>query len=91
MAALGEAYGTYCRDGFGKILARWESLERTTGSEVAVALDGETVGGVAEGVDSDGSLLVRVAVGEVRRIAAASLIVEQHHTSEEVTDDDRSS
>ncbi|MDO8586088.1 MAG: biotin--[acetyl-CoA-carboxylase] ligase [Armatimonadota bacterium] len=69
--SLDAVYRTYRVDGFEAVLADWRLLDCTTGEEVTVLLDGETVRGVAESVASDGSLVVRQADGSLRKLTAA--------------------
>ena len=71
------AYRSFLQDGFGANLAKVRELDCTAGTEVEVSHEGNTVRGVAEGIDADGSLLVRLADGGVRPIQAAGLIVER--------------
>lgn len=76
LEALDWAYRLYRDEGFTPVLAEWSALECTTGSKVSVYLDGETVRGVAEKIDTNGSLVVRLEDGSLRNFSASSLIVE---------------
>jgi BirA family biotin operon repressor/biotin-[acetyl-CoA-carboxylase] ligase len=55
---------------------RWAARVDTIGQSVELALGAETVHGLAEGVDYDGGLLVRVDGGGTRKFAAGEVRVQ---------------
>ncbi len=56
----------------------WQNWLVTLGRRVTVsALDGTTFGGVAESVDDDGALVVRLDSGEARRVVAADVTLRE--------------
>ena len=59
--------------GFEPIIEAWTQRAIGLGGPCAARLPDETVEGVAEGLDPDGSLRLRLADGEVRRIAAGDV------------------
>ncbi len=61
------------RGGFAPIQAAWLSQAQGIGQPCVARLDAETIEGVAEGLDVDGALLLRLADGQVRRIAAGDI------------------
>lgn len=61
------------REGFAPIRDAWLPGAPGIGGPCVVRLDRETVAGVAEGLDSDGVLLLRLPDGELRRIAAGDV------------------
>lgn len=54
--------------GFEAVLDSWRARSSTIDAEVRVLVDGQAISGVAEDLDSDGSLLVRDAGGKIHRI-----------------------
>ena len=74
LADLDIAYGVYRARGFSRTLDAWRELEATTGTEVTVASNGESVRGRAVDVDEHGSLIVELPSGERRAIPAAALV-----------------
>ena len=65
---------TWERYGFEPIRAAW-SARADLGRGCVVRLDRETVEGVAEGLDTDGALRLRLADGSVRRITAGDVFL----------------
>jgi BirA family biotin operon repressor/biotin-[acetyl-CoA-carboxylase] ligase len=55
------------------VVTAWSARDATRGTAVVVQGPDGAIGGVAEGVDSDGALLVRTARGEVQRVLAGDL------------------
>jgi BirA family biotin operon repressor/biotin-[acetyl-CoA-carboxylase] ligase len=51
----------------------WASRLVTLGQHVTVHLDDQTLSGLAQGVDADGALLLRIAPGTVQRLFAADV------------------
>jgi len=74
--SLDSVYETYTRDGFPQVLEAWMALECVTGTTVTILSGEETIRGRAEGIDSDGSLVVRLEDGDLRRVPSAGLIVD---------------
>jgi len=56
-----------------KILSGWRRLTSTIGRNVMVAAGGETYRGLAESVDEEGRLLLRLPSGEIRRVSSGDL------------------
>jgi BirA family biotin operon repressor/biotin-[acetyl-CoA-carboxylase] ligase len=59
--------------GFSAITDAWTSRAMGLGEPCVARLGDETVGGVAEGLDADGALRLRLAGGTVRRITAGDV------------------
>ncbi|GBE10018.1 bifunctional ligase/repressor BirA [bacterium BMS3Abin12] len=62
----------FAAGGFAPFASQWRRLDVTAGRRVDLQLPDRTVSGVAEGVDSEGALLLRVE-GRRRRFAAGEL------------------
>jgi BirA family transcriptional regulator, biotin operon repressor / biotin---[acetyl-CoA-carboxylase] ligase len=77
MARFEEAYGLFAAGRFGEVLDRWRALSVTLGQPVRVlSVTGEpTLEGLAEEVDPDGALLVRLPGGELRRVLAGEVSI----------------
>ena len=74
LADLDIAYGVYRARGFSRTLHDWRQLESTTGKEVIIEVNGDSVQGFAVDIDEHGSLVVELATGERRSIPAATLV-----------------
>ncbi len=61
------------RAGFAPIAEAWTLRAHGLGEACAARLPDETVQGIAEGIDGDGALRLRVAAGRVRRITAGDV------------------
>ncbi len=61
------------RAGFPAIAEAWTKRAHGLGKTCTARLPNETVEGIAEGIDSDGALRLRVAAGQVRRITAGDV------------------
>jgi BirA family biotin operon repressor/biotin-[acetyl-CoA-carboxylase] ligase len=59
--------------GFPPIVEAWTKRAHGLGETCTARLPNETVQGIAEGIDSDGALRLRVAAGRVRRITAGDV------------------
>ncbi len=68
-----EDYDRYCRDGFAAARQAWLSYQVTLGKAVRVQAGLEEFTGEACGLDDDGSLLVRLDGGQVRRCIAGEV------------------
>lgn len=58
-----------------EVLKEWESLNLTIGNRVAVSGFGETIEGLAQGIDSEGRLIVRMVDGMVRTVASGDVTI----------------
>jgi BirA family biotin operon repressor/biotin-[acetyl-CoA-carboxylase] ligase len=61
------------RDGFGPIAEAWTARAHGLGAACEARLPHETLKGVAEGLDPDGALRLRLDDGSVRRITAGDV------------------
>lgn len=59
--------------GFAPIAQAWTARAHGVGEPCQARLPNETVSGVAEGLESDGALRLRLPTGEVRRITAGDV------------------
>jgi BirA family transcriptional regulator, biotin operon repressor / biotin---[acetyl-CoA-carboxylase] ligase len=57
------------------VLKEWEELNVTTGKRVVVSGGGETLEGSAEGIDSEGRLILKLDDGTLRRVAAGDVTI----------------
>jgi len=71
---LEQWYELFCKGSFDTILETWHKYETILGTLVEVYLPGSKLLGVAEGLDSDGTLLVRDKTGHINRIIAGDVI-----------------
>jgi BirA family biotin operon repressor/biotin-[acetyl-CoA-carboxylase] ligase len=65
--------GAWERDGFAPIRAAWTDRAGGLGAPAVARLGSETVQGVAEALDADGALRLRLADGSLRRITAGDV------------------
>lgn len=68
-------YATFLEEGFTRILSEWKTLAPFIGKNVEVTVFGEKFRGLAEDVDADGSLTVRLSDGSVKRVTAGDVKV----------------
>ncbi len=68
--------GVWENDGFAGIAEAWTQRAQGIGSPCRVNLGSEVVGGIAEGLDVDGALRLRLGDGSVRRITAGDVFFE---------------
>jgi BirA family biotin operon repressor/biotin-[acetyl-CoA-carboxylase] ligase len=61
------------RLGFAPIAEAWTAKAHRLGEACTARLPGETIAGIAEGLDSDGALRLRTASGQIRRITAGDV------------------
>jgi BirA family biotin operon repressor/biotin-[acetyl-CoA-carboxylase] ligase len=71
--ALARWRGLWQRAGFSPIAEAWTARAHGLGEPCTARLASETVLGVAEGLDGDGALRLRTALGDVRRITAGDV------------------
>jgi len=57
------------------VLEEWKKLNMTVGNRITVSGAGEDLDGLAQGVDSDGRLIVRLEDGAIRTIAAGDVTI----------------
>jgi BirA family biotin operon repressor/biotin-[acetyl-CoA-carboxylase] ligase len=57
------------------VLMEWEKLNMTVGNRVAVGGLGETLEGLAQGIDSEGRLIIRLDDGAIRTVAAGDVTI----------------
>jgi BirA family transcriptional regulator, biotin operon repressor / biotin---[acetyl-CoA-carboxylase] ligase len=57
------------------VLEEWKKLNMTVGNRITVSGAGEDLDGLAQGVDSDGRLIVRLDDGTVRTVAAGDVTI----------------
>jgi len=63
----------WAEEGSGAVLAAWSGRATGLGMPCLVRLEGETLDGVAEGLDADGALRLRLRDGVIRRITAGDV------------------
>lgn len=77
LSKLADAYEHWAaiweEGGLSPILGAWMSRSRGIPGPCTARLSGETVVGLAEGLDADGALRLRLADGSVRRISAGDV------------------
>jgi len=77
LAVLAETFdvtlGLWQSQGFEPIREAWLARAEGLGGPCTVRLERETVAGVAEGLDADGALLLRLPGGMLRRITAGDV------------------
>jgi BirA family biotin operon repressor/biotin-[acetyl-CoA-carboxylase] ligase len=59
----------------GAVLEEWKKLNITTGNRITVSGAGEALDGLAQGVDRDGRLIVRLDDGTIRTVAAGDVMI----------------
>jgi BirA family biotin operon repressor/biotin-[acetyl-CoA-carboxylase] ligase len=72
-AAFADWLEVWDEKGFAAIAAAWTERAQGLGQACSVRLPTETIEGVAEGLDSDGALRLRLADGALRRITAGDV------------------
>jgi BirA family biotin operon repressor/biotin-[acetyl-CoA-carboxylase] ligase len=73
LEAFEEDYDCFCRDGFAAARQQWLSYQATLGKTVRVQAGLDEFTGEACSLDEDGSLLVRLGSGQVRRCIAGEV------------------
>lgn len=71
--AFAKWLGQWEEGGFAPIRAAWLAQAQGIGQPCVARLDLETVEGIAEGLDDDGALVMRMTDGRVRHIAAGDV------------------
>jgi BirA family transcriptional regulator, biotin operon repressor / biotin---[acetyl-CoA-carboxylase] ligase len=64
-----------------EVLSEWTRLSMTIGNRVLVSSSSETIEGQAEGIDSDGRLIVRLDDGSVKQITAGDVTLRPRQNS----------
>ena len=59
------------------VLSEWKTLNLTLGNRVVVSGAGDTLDGVAQGVDNDGRLIIRLDDGAIRTVAAGDVTMKK--------------
>jgi BirA family biotin operon repressor/biotin-[acetyl-CoA-carboxylase] ligase len=72
-AAFDDWQGVWEQSGFGAIADAWTARAYRLGEPCIARLALETVSGIAEGLDADGSLRLRLPDGAIRRITAGDV------------------
>jgi BirA family biotin operon repressor/biotin-[acetyl-CoA-carboxylase] ligase len=63
------------------VLREWEKFNMTIGNRVMVSGLGETIEGRAEGIDSEGRLIVKLDDGSLKQIAAGDVTLKPDQNS----------
>ncbi len=82
LEALEEDYRRFCSEGFASLRERWLEYEATLGREVRVLLGERELTGIAEDLDEDGSLVLRLGDGRLQRVSSGELTLCRHIDSE---------
>jgi len=78
IAVLGEMnkwYTVLQREDNNMLLSEWKRLTSTLGRQVVVILGEETWSGIADSIDGEGRLLLKLPSGEIKRISSGDLTV----------------
>jgi BirA family biotin operon repressor/biotin-[acetyl-CoA-carboxylase] ligase len=67
-------YRVLQKKGREMLLSEWQKLSSTLGKKVRVTVDKETFTGLAEAMDDEGMLLLRLPSGVIKRINSGDLI-----------------
>jgi BirA family transcriptional regulator, biotin operon repressor / biotin---[acetyl-CoA-carboxylase] ligase len=67
-------YGVFLNDE-RNVLKEWKTLNTTIGNRVMVSGAGETLEGIAQGIDDEGRLILRLDNGNVRTVAAGDVTI----------------
>jgi BirA family biotin operon repressor/biotin-[acetyl-CoA-carboxylase] ligase len=68
--------GLWESSGFEAVARAWTARAQGLGKTCVARLGAETLEGVAEGLEGDGALRLRLASGELRRITAGDVFFE---------------
>jgi BirA family biotin operon repressor/biotin-[acetyl-CoA-carboxylase] ligase len=81
LAVLAQAFdgqlALWLREGFAPIRQAWLDRAGGMGGPCTARLDKESISGIAESLDADGALLLRLPGGELRRITAGDVFFGQ--------------
>jgi len=81
LAVLAETFdvtlGLWLTQGFEPIRQAWLARAEGMGGPCTARLEHETLSGVAESLDADGALLLRLPGGELRRVTAGDVFFGQ--------------
>jgi BirA family biotin operon repressor/biotin-[acetyl-CoA-carboxylase] ligase len=66
----------FCQEGRAGLTARWRALDRTTGRRYHTDSASGPTAGIAEGIDDDGRLLLRLPDGSLFAVGSASTLQE---------------
>lgn len=72
-------YDTCLKSGFPNILAVWKKHASFLGREVQVTDHGKSITGVAEDVDEEGRLIIRLKNGTLKNLLAGDVSLRKHH------------
>lgn len=72
---LDALYAAYLQHGYGPVRKDWLALSNVLGRKVRVAFQESETSGVAEGIDEDGALLLRLTDGRVERVLAGDVTI----------------
>ena len=73
--AMDRALALWLTQGFGPIRSAWTARAAGLGGPCTARLERETMQGIAEGLDADGALLLRLPDGQCRRITAGDVFL----------------
>jgi BirA family biotin operon repressor/biotin-[acetyl-CoA-carboxylase] ligase len=71
--AFDDVLAPWLSDGFAPIRQAWLERAAGMGGPCTARLERDSISGIAEGLDADGALLLRLPGGELRRIAAGDV------------------
>ncbi len=74
LSALDHQYQIFLKNDVD-VIREWETLNMTTGSRVAVSGLGETITGLAHGIDREGRLIIMLDGGGIRAVAAGDVTI----------------
>ncbi len=74
-----ETLSVWLEQGFEPIRWTWTRMAAGIGAPCTARLESETVEGIAEGLDEDGALLLRLVGGQLRRITAGDVFFGAGH------------
>lgn len=75
-------YDTYTESGFASILAIWKKHASFLGREVRVIDHGKSITGVAEDVDEEGRLIIRLKNGTSKHLLAGDVTLQKNHKNQ---------
>lgn len=70
---LDKWYKAYTQNNIEAIFEEWKNLNATFGKEVLVFSEGKTFKGIAEAIDRDGFLLLRLPAGNIKKIISGDV------------------